>query len=543
MRMSSRRSSCLAFLVASLASGEARATDATEIPDNGSEQSGRGGAWVARASDPLAAFYNPAGLAGQPTRLILQSNFGSQRTCFTRIKALNDTTSDGVKPGGVYPQVCNAAGYNADPQLAMTIKLTPRIGLGLAPLLAPSAANGNASYPEFETVGGMPNSPSPGHYLLTSQNILILTPTVGVGVEVVDRLRLGASFQWGIAHLSFQTGVPSLNADGESPSNNDLKATLTAHDYFIPGFTLGGIWSPSDRVDLAAWYKWSAPISATGDAQTQYPYYAAIPDRTTIYPTDTSQPDCGYVGKATIHDPCRGGGNASFHVARPMEAKIGVRFHMPRKGIPYDEHTRDPMAQDIFDVEADFTWANDSVMDNLYIRFPSSPLLPVNLGPGSSASIPPNADIPLHYSDVAGIRVGGDWNILPDQLAARAGGFFQTASQTGANVQYQNLPFANGSQFGLALGATYRLHFGAKTRALEISAGYEHVFLSTESYDGSGGIDALAGRACNPTETPNGPSGGTCANGHPLYRTEWAVNLGTITNSVNIINAGLGYRF
>ena len=54
----------------------------------------RGGAWVARASDPLASFYNPAGLAGQPTRLILQSNINFQSTCFTRLKAQNDITND-----------------------------------------------------------------------------------------------------------------------------------------------------------------------------------------------------------------------------------------------------------------------------------------------------------------------------------------------------------------------------------------------------------------------------------------------------------------
>ncbi len=42
----------------------ASATTVLEVGENGSEQMGRGGAWVARASDPLAAFYNPAGLAG-----------------------------------------------------------------------------------------------------------------------------------------------------------------------------------------------------------------------------------------------------------------------------------------------------------------------------------------------------------------------------------------------------------------------------------------------------------------------------------------------
>jgi long-subunit fatty acid transport protein len=525
---------------------EARATDATEVPDNGSEQSGRGGAWVARASDPLAAFYNPAGLAGQPSRLILQANLGSQRTCFTRMKGKNDMTSDGVAPGGTYPQVCDSAAYSPDPQLAMTFRISPRVGIGFIPFLGPSAANGNASYPEFATVGtNGPNQPEPGRYLLTAQSVILVTPTLGIGAEIIDRLRVGASFQWGIAQFSFTSATAAENQNGVNPLNDDIKAQLTGHEYFIPGFTLGTIWSPIDSLDVAGWYKFSAPINATGDVKAQYPYYAetAAGSPSQIANTDTSQANCGFEPTGTA---CGKGGNASVHLARPMEAKVGIRFHMPRKGIPYDEHTRDPMAQDQFDIEADFTWANDSAMDSLQIRFPASAdgagLLPVNLGGGLTSSVPPNADIPLHYSDVLGIRVGGDWNILPDQLAARAGAFYQTPAQTGTNTQYQGLAFATGSQVGLALGGTYRIHFGPGANALELSAGFEHVFLGQESYDGSGGIDALAGTPCNPT-VAKPPASGTCPSGTAAYRTNWAVNLGTITNSVNIINAGLGYRF
>src|ERR1700729_477805 len=86
-------------------SSEAHATGVEEFPDNGSEQEGRGGAWVARASDPLATFYNPAGLAGQPTRLTVQSNISTQHTCFARVQATGDSTSDGFN--GSYPKVCN----------------------------------------------------------------------------------------------------------------------------------------------------------------------------------------------------------------------------------------------------------------------------------------------------------------------------------------------------------------------------------------------------------------------------------------------------
>src|ERR671927_338973 len=87
------------------APGAARATNVTEFPDNGSEQMARGGAWVARASDPLATIFNPAGLAGQPSRVTIQSNVIFEHTCFTRVKAANDTTNDPLASAdGTYPR-------------------------------------------------------------------------------------------------------------------------------------------------------------------------------------------------------------------------------------------------------------------------------------------------------------------------------------------------------------------------------------------------------------------------------------------------------
>src|SRR5450631_3322046 len=92
-----------------LVAAPAAATNVTEFPDNGSEQMGRGGAWVARASDPLATQYNPAGLAGQPTRLTLQVNMPFAQTCFRRLRANNDDTQDNVlvDSSGYYPKQCN----------------------------------------------------------------------------------------------------------------------------------------------------------------------------------------------------------------------------------------------------------------------------------------------------------------------------------------------------------------------------------------------------------------------------------------------------
>jgi long-subunit fatty acid transport protein len=541
MRRAFRVSAAAALAVAAFAPRVAHATSVEEFPDNGSEQEGRGGAWVARASDPLATFYNPAGLAGQPTRLTLQANISTQNTCFARVRSTSDTTQDGFN-GGNYPKVCNAGSFFPDPQLAFTYHLTDRIGLGLA-ILGPSAV-GAATWPEF--VNG---NPSPQRYLLISSSSVVLTPTIGIGWEAADGLRLGASFILGTApSIDFVNAAPGINGANSSASSNDIRNELKAKDIFFPGFTLGAIWSPSDNLDVAAWYKWVSSVNAKGDVTTAANYFTsavAAGDKAQVTYGDTAEPYCQTVASGQAPPAtgpiCGSGNNGKITVPIPMEAKLGVRYHKPRADVPYDEHRREPMAQDVFDIEADFTWANDSAFDNLQIRFPGDAngngILPANPGI-PSAVIPANADVRHGFRDVFGVRVGGDYNILPDQLALRAGAFFETQA---ANSVYQNIDFDGAERIGVALGGTYRIHTGSeKQHALDLMAGYGHVFFGTLSNDNPNGqgLPALTGISC-----VTGQIAGPCPGGEQRYRTLWPVNLGTITSSINVINVGASYKF
>jgi long-chain fatty acid transport protein len=205
------------------------------------------------------------------------------------------------------------------------------------------------------------------------------------------------------------------------------------------------------------------------------------------------------------------------------------------------------MLTDVFDVEADFTYANNSAANAIEIRFPGDAngngVLPVSGIPGST--LPPNADAPTGYRDVFGVRVGGDYNVLPDRLAIRAGGFYQSRGQ---DKQYQNVEFAGAQNFGLALGGTYRIRFGGysedneKTNAVELSLGYGHIFYADQDNNNpqAEGFYGLAGTACNPAAVV---TSNTCPNGQQKYRMNWPVNLGTITNQINVINVGASYRF
>jgi hypothetical protein len=533
---------CAVLLVAA----PAAASNVTEFPDNGSEQMGRGGAWVARASDPLATMYNPAGLAGQTTRLTIQFNLPFQVTCFHRLRDVNngDTTADTaiVDSNNYYPNVCDDTGTFPVPALGLTIRATPRLGIGIL-IGAPSGAAGQA-WPEFVQTPTGQYYPAPERYIATYSNAVFLTPTLGVGWEPVDRLRFGAAFIAGIANATFSNGSMGNNITNPDPRTNDLKATLSTQTAFVPGFTVGALWSAAPMFDVAAWYKWSAPIDAPADVKTYAGYYSV---GTPVIPGDSSQP-------CSSGPPVCGPGLGHVKLAVPMEAKLGFRFHQPRKGVAMEgaaAHRRDPLAQDVWDAELDLTWANDSAMDALHIAFPVSAdnlngSIPVAGTPGT---VPPNADVPIQYNDVLGVRLGGDYNAIPNKLAIRAGAFFESqaaSTDSNGNSVYLNTDFAAGARIGLALGATLRIPLKkdappTEGGAIEFSAGYMHMFTLDLSNDGtSGGVRALAGTAC---ENGGAVVNGACPNNLPVFRSSFLANLGTVSVSTDVIDVGASYRF
>lgn len=525
---------------------DAAASNVTEVPDNGSEQMGRGGAWVARASDPLATVFNPAGLAGQPSRITLQSNVLFHRTCFTRVKARADASIDVLADGatGRFPRVCNDVEPVLGPQLGATLRVSDRLGIG-ALIIGPSSV-GEKNWPEFVEDGAGVRRASPQRYLLTRQAGIILFPTVGAGLEVLPNLRLGISFGWGLAKIKNVAATVALNSGGQT-SDNDVRANLQARDYFIPRIGVGGLWSVTSNLDVAGWYQWTDTIRAVGDVGTATSFYTAANargDDSRVGHADTIFSDCG-TGRPQDEGKCGKGDNARVRFAVPMEAKIGFRYHEPRASRAAGRtYRRDPLANDLFDAEIDLTWANNAAIDALEVRFPSDPSgagrLPVS---GINSEIPPNADQHRYYRDVFGIRIGGDYNVVPDTFALRAGAYIETNA---GKDQYQHIDFAASQRVGFALGGTYRIRLGndpGRTDAIEIMAGYGHTFFVDQARTdrNATGIGALAGTSCSAGTTVTGAN--TCSDGTQRYRTKWPVNLGTITNALNVINVGVAYRF
>jgi long-subunit fatty acid transport protein len=488
-----------AFALALLFSRIARASNVLEIPDNGSEAMARGGAWIAKASDPLATFFNPAGLAGQATQLTLQTNIVVQHTCFTRIRAESDTSIDPLASAdGRFPRVCSDIEPALNPQIGASVRLSERLGIGV--LVYGPAAAGRATWPELVDAGGE-RRPAPQRYLLTRQSAVLAFPTVGIGYRVFPDLRIGASAGWGIAHVKSALATVAL-ASGAQNADNDIRANLQVKDLFVPRITAGAIWNVTQSFDLAGTWQWTDRIRARGDLGTATSYWSAQNvrgDDSGVGYADTFYSDCG-TGRPADEGKCGDGGNATLSLPIPMEAKLAMRVH--------GQTRRD-------DFEVDLTWANDSALDVVRLRFPGDAAgngrLPLA---GINAFIPPNADQPRRYRDVLGIRAGGDVEIIPS-FVVRGGAYFETAAGRG---EYQRLDVAATERFGIALGGAWRLPM-ERVRA-ELLFGYGHTFVADARRGdrNATGIGAIAGT--------------------PPYRTAWPVNLGTITNAVNTLNVG-----
>ena len=101
-------------------------------------------------------------------------------------------------------------------------------------------------------------------------------------------------------------------------------------------------------------------------------------------------------------------------------------------------------------------------------------------------TVPPNADVPHRWRDVVGIRLGGDFVVLRNLLALRAGGFFEKKGQDDADL---NLDFHLGHRVGVGAGVT------ARVGPVDVSAAFQHTFFGTLDNRGEGNLKAVSGSA------------------------------------------------
>ena len=140
-------------------------------------------------------------------------------------------------------------------------------------------------------------------------------------------------------------------------------------------------------------------------------------------------------------------------------------------------------------------------------------------GTANGAVVPENNDMEFRVKrDSVGVRLGGDYVVMPARLAVRAGGFWEPNVQ---NDEYANVSFLASQRIGLSVGGTYRLSM------VDIEAGYMHVFFSEIDNGDRGKLLVVSGDA----------------NANPPFRSPYGINSGRFRQSVNVFSAGATLRF
>jgi hypothetical protein len=468
----------VAALIALSGTGTARASG-LEIPEGGALGLGRGGAVVARPTDAMAVTYNPAGMLGLAgAQLSLGSNLGTFTQCFQRYGNYANEDSTGIVLDGTrfegstyaasgrqtpYPRTCNNPSLAIAPNLAFTYRILPNLAVGIS-AVPPHTVGREGIYPDsVMTANGL--APSPARHLLFEKRLLLFYPSLSVAFAPVPWLRLGATLQVGIASFEYATMLnPNDMSIFEQSPDADIKLNLAASGVFVAGAAGIQILLPRFfTIGIKGQYVPELNLQGIGAGSTIDQYYS---NNAATLAARTSRFDV-----------------QSLRAQPPSHIRAGVRFALPRPGrmnawesahrlarnntVANGRNiadTYDPMRDDVFDIEVDFNYEFTSSLGLTSVALAGT----IKAG-GVMVPFNPNKPIVIRsdFNNTFGVRVGGDWNIIPDVFAMRMG----FSAETGASR-------AGLSQLHLPTYDSFSAHIGAALRFKWFTANlsYAHMF-------------------------------------------------------------------
>jgi hypothetical protein len=472
-----------------------------ELVGQGAQSLARGGATLARADDPMVLAHNPAGLAElRGSQLLLNLNVALFDACVdpagyygwgvyppsARSRFIDPETGEEevVRLGEIdrsddrervaargyyrdlYDTVCLDQNVTPIPQLAWTMRLTEGLGIGfgfLFPAAIPSGRWGGENG-VIRGDGGDLRPAATRYQMLRASNLGVF-PTVGVGYRLLDWLRVGLAFEWGVFAINTQTISASLG--GTTPAN-DIVAHVKAQDWFVPALTSSIHLVPDDAIDVVLGFRWSADIDAKGTA-----------DLTT-----------GLFDPA--FEPLKnvGIGIESIEQKMPWKLRFGIRYAdrlVPRRPSGTGENEsdfssgdtiHDALQDEWWDIELDIEYQMNGrnqaqrvdFVDGQLARFdPVLGLMPGMRAP--TAEVPKEVVIEKHWQDQISVRAGGSYNIVPGVLGLSTGVHYETL---GVDPDYMQIDFWPMTRIGIHGGVTVRV-----SNAVDLVFAYAHVFQET----------------------------------------------------------------
>ena len=490
----------ISILLASLVLASSARGGGFDYPDHGTAGLIRSGAFVARADDPSAVYYNPAGAARLPgTHIFLGGNLLMEDIRFQRrIYPVYGAGKDVSVPLDKYPhdstlrmpEVQNNAPAFLTPFFAVSTDLgflapyNLRVVAGFyGPHVQPSH-----SVPRYCVKGTDPceptddsenGIPSPARYDAVYTYEIVIYPSVGLAWQPYKWLSIGAVFQATYATFKFNSVLSAAmgkGSKGQPEENPDLDVDIEAdvEDPFTPTAILGVHVTPLPFLEVGASVRLGYKFEFEGMVEA------------------SNNP-------LNLHK-----------LVEPNPTTINIALHMPwvvRTGVRYIN--RDAGGRERFDVELDFVYESTGQLD----RFD------ISTGGTIQGKEIEGLDQVHGWKDTYSLRLGGTYflrDLFKDgTLALSAGAFWESEAVPEEYTRLDFLPFERG---GLSVGLT--LHW----RRYSLAVGYMHTFYVTREVMPEGG-DARTGtcaatkgtEGCGskvPQMTPLGASfGGPIGNG------------------------------
>jgi long-subunit fatty acid transport protein len=494
-----------------------------------------------------------------------------------------------------YPEICHQTGTVIAPSVGLTGKFGDKLGAGIGfmpPEMAMDTQFGNLDG-TVETPNGL--RPNPMRYMDSGRAATYFGLLGAVGYRIVPWLRVGGGFRWTMVHAD----VNAWNKYGTrdlSPTT-DLRIHYYGNDMFVPGFTTSVHVVPIDALDIAIGFNWEDNPrfpDAKLDIETSpwgpgVPYYYRESPDAPLETYSTYTPYMNHNVPGRIKAP---------PVASP-QLSFGIRFADRIKPRPKEytgliggtDPVRDHLAEEHWDIEFDAILYLNSAFNQQHFYFkPSERITRVLVSETGEESMsgppgtcpdedgdgqPDNDDqgncltnyyMPANLGgqDQISLRLGGDYNIIPNVFAVRAGVSYEGR---GADPSYARPPYGLPfERLGLHTGLTWRLD--GRT---DLTFAFAHFFQETIKVAVNGpdsgaettgtGMDLYLRQARRSDFNPNAPPEGYTdeevnavyhivdpdeADGVAMQRTGnnvYFVNAGTHEFSLNVVGASIARHF
>jgi long-subunit fatty acid transport protein len=467
----------------------------------GARAAGRAGAFTARADDPTAVHYNPAGLATIGGTMIMVGNRVSYNgSSYTRAPTLDwgAVPPDGMPPTVAFSKVSNQTPWQAaEPLLLAASNLGLRdFGFAAGFFAAPGASRVN--FPSPASISDPPGGAGQ-RYMMLGREAIILNFTAGAAWKFRDVFGVGAALQAiSVPRLDY-----SLMVDGTAMQQNvnpvqsplDMVASTSGSDWFTFNAIVG------------LWVR-PVPFLQFGAAGQVVPNSITTNSTLRVTPLDPS------LGQANL---TRGGipaNDVSVVLPLPLSARVGARY----RGLAG--------TREVFDIELDVEYETWSRVNNFTVATRGLDAEILGTDPRPLGDI----RVPKAWRDTIAVKLGGDVAVIPERLALRAGAFYETAV---APSSHANVDFAGGQMFGGTIGASYLVG------AWELALGYQFRRQATVTVSEADGrvYQQVPATACPPPYTST-----LC---HPAFlnRPPPVVNGGTYNAEFHHLSLAAIYRF